>query len=253
MYHEIRCDYPVMQALDASPALTLTEKMFLDIEKRNKEGQAGGAGGSTTIEGAPICHAFQFLHMPVVPAEIVCTQQQHLLALKTNTSSGLRRTDCIWEKVKRHDTQSIPTFVTEISSALPKQPEFDVTICGGTLGIFLATALQLKGLRVCVLERGKLAGRAQEWNISRHELDALLQLRVLTAEEVEAAIAVEFNPVRMQFKVSCFASNSKIPPTPVCSGVCVSCMAPCPCLLQRPDKPLQLQLQEWSRGIRGGN
>jgi hypothetical protein len=91
--------------------------------------------------------------------------------------------------------------VTETSSALTEQPEFDVTICGGTLGIFLATALQLKGLRVCVVERAKLAGRAQEWNISRSELDALLRLGVLTAGELEAAIAVEFNPVRMQFKV----------------------------------------------------
>ena len=41
----------LLQALDAPPAMTLTEKMFLDIEKRNQEGQAGGAGGTTTIAG----------------------------------------------------------------------------------------------------------------------------------------------------------------------------------------------------------
>lgn len=116
-------------------------------------------------------------------------------------AAGLRRTDAIWERVRSNDTQNIPTFVSESSADLPEQPDFDVTVCGGTLGIFLATALQLKGLRVCILERGRLAGRAQEWNISRNELDVLVQLGVLTEAEIEEAIAVEFNPVRMQFKV----------------------------------------------------
>ena len=47
-------------------------------------------------------------------------------------------------------------------------------VCGGTLGIFLAAALQLAGLRVAVVERGPLAGRAQEWNISRKEIAELV-------------------------------------------------------------------------------
>ena len=47
-------------------------------------------------------------------------------------------------------------------------------VCGGTLGIFLAAALQLAGLRVAVVERGPLVGRAQEWNISRKEIAELV-------------------------------------------------------------------------------
>jgi len=39
--------------------------------------------------------------------------------------------------------------------------DYDVVICGGTLGIFFAMALLLKGHRVCVLEAGKLRGREQ--------------------------------------------------------------------------------------------
>lgn len=35
---------------------------------------------------------------------------------------------------------------------------FDVIICGGTLGIFIATALSCKGLRVGVVERNLLKG-----------------------------------------------------------------------------------------------
>lgn len=36
--------------------------------------------------------------------------------------------------------------------------KFDVLVCGGTLGIFIATALSLKGLRVGVVERNLLKG-----------------------------------------------------------------------------------------------
>jgi len=35
---------------------------------------------------------------------------------------------------------------------------FDIVVCGGTLGIFLATALCAKGLRVAVVERNAIKG-----------------------------------------------------------------------------------------------
>lgn len=34
----------------------------------------------------------------------------------------------------------------------------DVVVCGGTLGIFIATALIAKGLKVCIVERNILKG-----------------------------------------------------------------------------------------------
>ena len=62
-----------------------------------------------------------------------------------------------------------PSFVTETVGAL-KFVQYDAVVCGGTLGIFLACALQQKGFRVAVVERGRLQGREQEWNVSRNEL-----------------------------------------------------------------------------------
>lgn len=35
---------------------------------------------------------------------------------------------------------------------------FDVIVCGGTLGIFIATALSFKGLRVAIVEKNILKG-----------------------------------------------------------------------------------------------
>lgn len=36
--------------------------------------------------------------------------------------------------------------------------DFDVVVCGGTLGIFIATALCAKGLKVGIVERNLLKG-----------------------------------------------------------------------------------------------
>ena len=49
------------------------------------------------------------------------------------------------------------------------------------------------------MERGILRGREQEWNISRKELQVLVELELLTAEELERAIATQYNPARLSF------------------------------------------------------
>jgi hypothetical protein len=61
---------------------------------------------------------------------------------------------------------------------------YDVVVAGGTLGVFVAVALAQRGLSVAVVERGRLAGRTQEWNISRKEVQELVQVR---RERPEAA------------------------------------------------------------------
>ena len=77
-----------------------------------------------------------------------------------------------------------------------------MVVCGGTLGIFIATSLLLKNpmLKVAVLEAGELRGRAQEWNISRKEIMELVELGVMTVDEVDLAITTEFPGCRAGFK-----------------------------------------------------
>lgn len=70
-----------------------------------------------------------------------------------------------------------------------KEVDFDTVVCGGTLGIFFATALALKGHRVCVVEEGVLGGGEQEWHVSMEELELLVRSGVLTSEDVDAATA----------------------------------------------------------------
>ena len=108
---------------------------------------------------------------------------------------ALQRADEAWARLRSGEASSgaAPQFVTELDTALGAPPQYDVCVAGGTLGIFVAAALQTKGLRVCVVERGELKGRSQEWNISRKEIAELVHLGVLTASDAEAAVVSEFD------------------------------------------------------------
>ena len=64
-----------------------------------------------------------------------------------------------------------PPVVRVRHRRLPGELDCDVAVCGGTLGLFLALALQLRGHRVTVVERRRVEGRTQEWNVSRPELN----------------------------------------------------------------------------------
>ncbi|MBJ7901172.1 MAG: FAD-binding oxidoreductase [Cyanobacteria bacterium RI_101] len=113
---------------------------------------------------------------------------------------NLALADRRWERLRRGEWQ-IPQVVSRSGESLA-EPELDVVIAGGTLGILLAAALQRRGLKVLVMERGILRGREQEWNISRRELETFLTLDLLTPEELETAIASEYNPARLSFHQS---------------------------------------------------
>ena len=110
----------------------------------------------------------------------------------------LERMDAFW-KVYRQENQAIAQVV-DIKQSKLVDKEFDVIVCGGTLGIFIASALQRCGWRVAVIEQGLLRGRAQEWNISRQELNVFTELNLLTEAELEQAIATVYNPARVGFQ-----------------------------------------------------
>jgi hypothetical protein len=113
------------------------------------------------------------------------------------TDDGARGNPKCWEKLRN------PLAVLDGSTdAAVTSLDYDVTVCGGTLGIFIATALLAKTptLRVAVIEAAKLCGRDQEWNISRKELDELVGLGVLTEQDLVMAITTEFPGCRAGFK-----------------------------------------------------
>lgn len=120
-----------------------------------------------------------------------------LAQLPGDPLTGLRRADQRWRQWCQ-GPRAVPEVVRDRPEPLGAVG-WDVVICGGTLGIFLGVALARAGWRVAIIERGALRGREQDWNISRAELRSLLELGLLEPAALEAAIAREFNPVRVQF------------------------------------------------------
>lgn len=118
--------------------------------------------------------------------------------LPSELPDQLQRIDRFWHRY-RNEPQIAPEVVVNAGDQQLGEVDFDVLICGGTLGILMGTALQLKGWRVAIVEQGKLQGRAQEWNVSRRELGILLELDLLTEAELAQAIATEYNPARVGF------------------------------------------------------
>lgn len=145
-----------------------------------------------------------------------------LSTIPGNPLAGLDRADRLWQQL-REGGSTPPQVIYESSqmAAIAPDPSLglaadgiaaeatedviqaaiqaDVVVLGGTLGIVLATALAQGGARVALVERGRLQGRDQEWNISRSELAVLVDRGLLSAEELASVIGSEFNPVRIAF------------------------------------------------------
>lgn len=165
---------------------SLTQRL---MEKSSSSNQTGGAGGVSTWEA--------FLR-----AEELWSKLKSSEAFDYDTKD--------LKKIQKDQPPPF-SFVTSDGAkgnpkcwaALQKSQEsldYDVVVCGGTLGIFVATALALKGHSVAVVEGGKLRGREQEWNISMDEIMELVKLGILTKEEVDEAITTQFDGCRAGFK-----------------------------------------------------
>ncbi len=129
--------------------------------------------------------------------------EEFLSQLPGDVLSGLRRADRLLASL-RADPASVPMVVKQsrdvACNVSTETVNWDVVICGGTLGILIGCALAQLGWRVALIERGILRGRKQEWNISRKELEVFVELNLLSATELDKAIATQYNPARVSFQ-----------------------------------------------------
>jgi lycopene cyclase CruA len=69
---------------------------------------------------------------------------------------------------------------------------YDLIYIGGALGVIHAAVMARLGYRVLLLERMPFGRMNREWNISRDEIQSLIDLGLFTAAEVETLIAREY-------------------------------------------------------------
>ncbi|GAB1539959.1 hypothetical protein NUACC21_26280 [Scytonema sp. NUACC21] len=75
---------------------------------------------------------------------------------------------------------------------LPPSPQYDLIYIGGALGIIHAAVMAKLGYRVLLIERLPFGRMNREWNISRDEIQSLVNLGLLTPSEMESNIAREY-------------------------------------------------------------
>ncbi len=78
------------------------------------------------------------------------------------------------------------------SSKSPSSPTYDLIYIGGALGVVHAAVMARLGYKVLLVERLPFGKMNREWNISRVEIQSLVNLGLLTSAEVESIIAREY-------------------------------------------------------------
>ena len=78
------------------------------------------------------------------------------------------------------------------SKPITSSPTYDLIYVGGALGVIHAAVMAQLGYRVLLLERLPFGRINREWNISRDELQSLIDLGLFTPAECESIIAREY-------------------------------------------------------------
>ena len=100
---------------------------------------------------------------------------------------GVRNPQQPRQVVFSHFTTQPPRPLTPSSPS----PTYDLIYVGGALGVIHAAVMAALGYRVLLVERLPFGRMNREWNISRSELQSLIDLGLLTPAECESIIARE--------------------------------------------------------------
>jgi lycopene cyclase CruA len=113
----------------------------------------------------------------------------------------IARLDSIWDAIRRGE-QSQRYDAAYAESAiynLPSAIEYDLIYAGGGLGLLHAVVMARYGYRVLLFDRGEVGCAHREWNISREELRALVDVGFCAWHELHDVIMAEYDTGVVRF------------------------------------------------------
>ena len=132
--------------------------------------------------------------------EQLSTRYPHLAAAFERIPQGeehLRRLQDLnntWQQMLLSGRQYVEVVTHEARPSLPAVDTFDIIYAGGGLNLLNAAVMTLRyGLRVLVFDRFTVGAVHREWNISRTEIQELLDVGLLTPDELETVIQREYS------------------------------------------------------------
>jgi lycopene cyclase CruA len=92
------------------------------------------------------------------------------------------------------EESALPSSLSPVTCPLSPSstPEYDIIYIGGALGSIHAAVMAKLGYKVLLVERLPFGKMNREWNISRDEIQSLINLGLLTNAEVEKIISREY-------------------------------------------------------------
>ncbi len=98
------------------------------------------------------------------------------------------------------ERQYTEVVVTEERPQVPALDTFDIIYAGGGLNLLNAAVMTLRyGLRILIFDRFTVGAVHREWNISREELQELLDVGLLTQAELESVSQREYKDGLVRF------------------------------------------------------
>ena len=106
-----------------------------------------------------------------------------------NAAADLARIQQLEQRWRTFEHGAQPALQHSISATLPQtEHEFDLVYAGGGLGLIHATLMAQKGYKVLVFDRYAVGCAHREWNISRDELERLVQTGFISWETLNRDI-----------------------------------------------------------------
>jgi lycopene cyclase CruA len=97
-----------------------------------------------------------------------------------------------WRQGVQHPQEPRQVLYMHPRTTASAAPIYDLIYLGGALGVIHAAVMARLGYRVLLIERLPFGRMNREWNISRSEIQSLVDLGILTLTEVEQVIAREY-------------------------------------------------------------
>jgi lycopene cyclase CruA len=112
----------------------------------------------------------------------------------------IARLDTAWERIRQGAGAHFDDSVyAQAPIADPESLDFDLIYAGGGLGLLHAAVMAQRGCRVMLFDRGQVGCAHREWNISREELAALVEVGFCTWDDLHDVIMAEYEAGVVRF------------------------------------------------------
>jgi lycopene cyclase CruA len=111
----------------------------------------------------------------------------------------IARLDQAWDDIRRGEQTSCQDDIYFLSPIRNSKTDYDLIYAGGGLGLLHAVVMAHYGYRVLLFDRGEVGCAHREWNISREELRALVEVGVCTWDDLREIVMAEYDTGVVRF------------------------------------------------------